>query len=147
MSLYVSFFIHGCLCFLCFFGFSLNLSIVCWIVLMSMVAFSSMVFHVGLFCISLMISLLISSFLRSYLLVESVFCCLCTFFGIWLWNVVYIGRWSDSGGEIVPAVASVCVSVVSIVSSRVAVLWVGSYRVGVVIVVCKLFSLRKLWNW
>ena len=46
----------------------------------------------------------------------------------------------------VPDVVSVVTSVVSITSMRVAV-WYGSwlwYRVGVVIVVLKLFSIRKL---
>ena len=66
--------------------------------------------------------------------------------GVGLWNIVYIGKWSESGGDIVPAVVSLCVIVVSTMSSIVAVLWVGSYLVGVVIVVWRLFSMRKLWN-
>jgi hypothetical protein len=36
--------------------------------------------------------------------------------------------------------------VVSMVSIKVAVLYMGSYLVGVVIVVYRLFSVRKLWN-
>ena len=60
---------------------------------------------------------------------------------------MYIGRWSDDGEEIVPAVVSMCVNVVNIVSIRVAVLWVGSYLVGVVIVVWRSCSIKKLWNW
>ena len=44
----------------------------------------------------------------------------------------------------VPAVTVICVSVVSVVSIRVAVpMCTGSYRVGVVIVVCSSFPLRK----
>ena len=46
----------------------------------------------------------------------------------------------------VPAVAFVCESVVSITSMRVFVWCLVSYLVGVVIVVCKLFSMRKRWS-
>jgi hypothetical protein len=55
-----------------------------------------------------------------------------------------VGRWSVMGGDIVPAVISVSVSVVRVTSIRVEVLWWSSYLVGVVIVVCRLFSMRKL---
>ena len=45
------------------------------------------------------------------------------------------------GGEMVPAVALTSVSVVSVTSMSVAVLvCISSYRVGVVMVVCRLFS-------
>ena len=47
-------------------------------------------------------------------------------------------RWSDSGGDIVPDVMCVSVSVVRMTSMSVFVLWCGSYRVGVVMVVCRL---------
>ena len=43
------------------------------------------------------------------------------------------------GNEMVLAVVVVCVSVVSVTSMRVEVLWWESYLVGVVIVVCRLF--------
>lgn len=55
-----------------------------------------------------------------------------------------VGRWSESGGDRVPAVMVVSESVVSTTSMRVAVLWWGSYLVGVVIVVWRLFSMRKV---
>ena len=66
------------------------------------------------------------------------------FRGVGSWNTVYIGRWSESGGEIVPAVVSLWVIVVSMVSISEYVLCVGSYLVGVVIVVWRLFSVREL---
>lgn len=44
----------------------------------------------------------------------------------------------------VPAVVAMSVSVVSVTSIEVEELWSGSYLVGVVIVVCRLFSMRKL---
>ena len=48
------------------------------------------------------------------------------------------------GGEMVPAVALTSVSVVSVTSMTVAVLvCISSYRVGVVMVVCRLFSSSK----
>ena len=85
----------------------------------------------------------ILSLWRWYLLRESCllvcFCCL----GVLLWNMVYIARWSASGGDIVPAVAAVWFSVVSTTSMSVLVLWCGSHRVGVVIVVFISFSVRK----
>lgn len=45
-----------------------------------------------------------------------------------------MGRWSESGGEIVPAVVVASARVVRITSMSVSVLWVGSFRVCVVIV-------------
>lgn len=48
------------------------------------------------------------------------------------------------GGEMVPAVMCVVVSVVRVGSMSVGVLWTGSYLVGVVIVVCRLFVVRRL---
>ena len=48
------------------------------------------------------------------------------------------------GGDMVPAVICVFMSVVSVTSMSVAVSWCGSYLVGVTIVVCRLFSIRKL---
>lgn len=53
-----------------------------------------------------------------------------------------MGRWSDSGGLMVPAVTLTGI-VVTMMSSSVAVLCVSSYRVGVVIVVFRLFSVRN----
>ena len=38
-----------------------------------------------------------------------------------LWKIVYVGRWSDSGGDMVPAVIWVSVRVVSVISISVAV--------------------------
>ena len=49
-------------------------------------------------------------------------------------------------GAIVPAVVVVWVSVVSTTSIRVSESYLVSYLVGVVIVVCRLFSTRKLWK-
>ena len=47
----------------------------------------------------------------------------------------------------VPAVVATSVSVVSMTSMSVAVpMWVSSYRVGVVMVVCRLFSMSSAWN-
>jgi len=66
------------------------------------------------------------------------------FLGVCLCMIVYVGRWSVMGGDIVPAVMSVSMIVVRVLSMRVAVLWCGSYLVGEVIVVCRLFSMRKL---
>ena len=57
--------------------------------------------------------------------------------------IAYVGRWSDSGGDMVPAVICALVSVVSIGSMSVCVLYLSSYLVGVVIVVCRLFSSSK----
>ena len=48
-------------------------------------------------------------------------------------KIVRVGRWSVRGGDIVPAVVGVVMSVVKVTSRRVAVLWTGSCRVGVVI--------------
>ena len=50
------------------------------------------------------------------------------------------------GGEIVPAVTLVAVSVVSVRSMSVAELCAGLYRVGVVIVVRRLLQIRKSVN-
>ena len=51
------------------------------------------------------------------------------------------------GGDTVPAITGVWVSVVSVTSMMVAVfLWYESYLVGVVIVVCRLVSVRKSRN-
>lgn len=57
-----------------------------------------------------------------------------------------MARWSDSGGDMVPAVTAVSGSVVRITSMSVAVLCTGSVRVGEVMVVKRLFSIRKLWK-
>ena len=85
----------------------------------------------------------ILSFRRWYLLSESCFlACLCCL-GELSWKMVYIARWSARGGDIVPAVAVVWFSVVSTTSMSVSVLWYGSRRVGVVIVVFSSFSFRK----
>lgn len=81
-----------------------------------------------------------------YLLMVSVLVLFCCCVGSFVLNMVYVARWSVIGGEMVPAVVVVWVSVVSVTSMRLDVLWWGSYLVGVVIVVCKLFSMRKLWN-
>ena len=48
------------------------------------------------------------------------------------------------GGDIVPAVISVSTSVVRVTSMSVAVLCCGSYLVGVIIVVCRLLTIKKL---
>ena len=56
-------------------------------------------------------------------------------------------RWSESGGERVPAVVAVSARVVSVTSMREAELWTSSYLVGVVMVVKRSFSMRKLWKW
>lgn len=60
--------------------------------------------------------------------------------------MVMVGRWSERGGEIVPAVIWVSVRVASVRSMSVAVLWTGSWRVGVVMVVWRLFSMRRFVN-
>ncbi len=59
----------------------------------------------------------------SYRCVDSVFCCIVLCLGSGLWKIVYVGRWSDIGGESVPAVICVSVSVVRTTSMRDAVLW------------------------
>ena len=77
-----------------------------------------------------------------YWAVVSTFC-LFIFLGVGLCMMVYVGRWSVMGGDIVPAVISVSVIVVRVLSMRVEVLWCGSCLVGEVIVVYRLFSMRK----
>ena len=69
----MSLFVHGCLYsfFLFFFGCILNLSIVCCSVLIRLVIFSSVFVPGGVFLISVMISLLISSLF-----------CLISFYGL-----------------------------------------------------------------
>ena len=79
-----------------------------------------------------------------YLVVDSCFRVCVSHLGVTSWKMVYIGRWSDRGGDSVPAVAATFVRFVSVTSIRVDVWWCGSYRVGVVIVVCRLFSIMKL---
>ena len=81
-----------------------------------------------------------------YLLMESGLVFLCCWAVILVLKMVYVARWSVMGGEMVPAVVVVCVKVVSVTSMRVEVLWWESYLVGVVIVVCRLFSTRKSWK-
>ena len=81
-----------------------------------------------------------------YLLMDSILVLLCRCVCSFVLKKVYVARWSVIGGEMVPAVVVVWMSVVSVTSMRVDVLWWGSYLVGVVIVVCRLFSMRKLWN-
>ena len=71
----------------------------------------------------------------SYWLLLSLFSIRCFLCGGVVWNVVYIGRWSDSGGDIVPAVAGACVFVVSMTSMSVEAAEEVLYRVGVVMVV------------
>ena len=68
------------------------------------------------------------------------FCCLGV---LWL-RMTYVWRWSEIGGDIVPDVTVVSVSVVRMTSMRVAVWWTGSYRVGVVTVVWRLFSVISM---
>ena len=75
---------------------------------------------------------------------ESVFTLLFVFLDSCLWNIVSVGRWSDIGGEIVPAVI-LLVLVVSNGSISVAELWVVSYLVGVVMVVCRLLFCSCWW--
>ena len=81
-----------------------------------------------------------------YLLIDSVFVLSCFCACILVLKMEYVARWSVMGGEMVPAVVAVWVSVVSVMSMRVDVPWWGLYLVGVVIVVCKLFSRRKWWK-
>jgi len=57
-----------------------------------------------------------------YRYVESVFCLFFVFLGIWLWKIVRVGKWSERGGEMVPAVIRVSVRVVRQGSMSVAVL-------------------------
>ena len=78
-----------------------------------------------------------------YCAVESVGCACVCFLLSFEWKIVYVGRWSDIGGAIVPAVTCVSVIVVSTWSIIECVLCCGSYRVGVVIVVCRLFSISR----
>lgn len=79
-----------------------------------------------------------------YLAIDSVL------FGLFVWvvgllKIVRVGRWSVIAGAIVPAVISISVSVVSVLSISVAASGcASSYLVGVVMVVCRLFSTRKL---
>ena len=70
--------------------------------------------------------------------------CVFVFLGVGLCMMVQVGRWSVMGGEMVPAVMSVSVIVVRVLSIRVLVSWCGSCLVGEVIVVCRVFSMRKL---
>ena len=82
-------------------------------------------------------------FVLLYCVVDSVGFWLCVVLFIVVWKIVSVGKWSAIGGDVVPAVVGVCVSVVSVWSIIVPVLCCGSYRVGVVIVVLRLFSIRK----
>ena len=59
------------------------------------------------------------------------------FLGVFISKMVRVGRWSDSGGDIVPAVTGVSVCVVSVTSMMVLLLYRVSYLVGVVVVVCR----------
>lgn len=97
-------------------------------------------------CIADFVSAMMAFLCLLYLLMESVLVFLCCWAVILVLKMVYVARWSVMGGEMVPAVVVVCVSVVSVTSMRVEVLWWESYLVGVVIVVCRLFSTRKLWK-
>ena len=81
-----------------------------------------------------------------YLLMDRVLVVFFCRVGSLVLKTVYVARWSVMGGEIVPVVVVVWVSVVSTTSRRVAVACVSLYLVGVVIVVCRLFSRRKSWN-
>ena len=57
---------------------------------------------------------------------------------------MFVGIWSVIGGSMVPAVMFTLVIVVSVTSMAVAVsMCTGSCLVGVMIVVCRLFSTRK----
>ena len=85
--------------------------------------------------ISVLISLVISVLCFSYLPRDSILCLLFCCCGGGLWMIAYVGRWSESGGDIVPDVMCVSMSVVSMTSMSVQVLWCGSSLVGVVIVV------------
>ena len=84
----------------------------------------------------------ISCFFLLYLFVESVFSSGCVL-GVFSCIMVHVGIWSDSGGSMVPAVIVVSVSVVSVVSMSESVWCCGSCLVGVMMVVCRLFSRRK----
>ena len=74
---------------------------------------------------------------------ESVFILLFVFLDSCLWNMVSVGRWSDIGGEMVPAVI-LFVLAVSTGSISVAELWVVSYLVGVVMVVWRLLLRSRI---
>ena len=53
-----------------------------------------------------------------YLPSESIFWVSCRRRGIGFWKIVYVGRWSVIGGEMVSAVIAVWVSVVRVTSMR-----------------------------
>lgn len=58
-----------------------------------------------------------------YLLMDSVLVLFCCCVGIFVLKMVYVARWSVIGGEMVPAVVVVWVSVVNVMSMRLDVLW------------------------
>ena len=120
-------------------------SIIVWIVFcMLMKCLSVAVYSCVLFMICVIlfsICGIIMCFLLLYCVVDSVGFVFCFVLLTAVWNMVSVGRWSDMGGDTVPAVVGMCVSVVSVGSISECVLCCVSYRVGVVIVVCRLFSI------
>ena len=74
------------------------------------------------FVIVVFMSLRIALLCFIYLRVERIFLVFLDFLGVCLWKMVRVGRWSDSGGEMVPAVTCVSVRVVRVGSMSVAVL-------------------------
>ena len=79
----------------------------------------------------------------SYSLRDNVFCLVLVCLGVCVWRMAYVCKWSEMGGDSVPDVMCVSFSVVRVTSIRVLVLCTGSYLVGVVIVVLRLFSSMK----
>ena len=106
---------------------------------LSVVVYSCVLFMICV--ISFSICGIMMCFLLLYCVVDSVGFVVCFALLIAVWNMVSVGRWSDMGGDTVPAVVGVCVSVVNVGSMSVLVLCCWSYRVGVVIVVWRLFSI------
>lgn len=93
MRLKVLFLIHGCLCFLCFFGLVWNDSIVCWSVSMSVWKVSSIgVSVVGTSLMAFWMAVLMFFWFFWYALLESVCCWFgCSWCGF-VEKIVYIGK-------------------------------------------------------
>ena len=135
---------HGCLRRVV--GFSCR-SMVCWMAVWMLLKCCEVAVYVVVLSCAVMMAAWISGRMVAlcfvYLRADSVALVLVCSLFTFSWNIVYMGRWSDIGGDMVPAVTDVCVSVVKTTSMSVPVSWNGSYLVGVVIVVCRLFSTRK----
>ena len=127
--------------------FSCCSTVCCIAVWMLFKCWSVVVCSLVLICAVMMavrICLRMRSFCLSYLFLESILWFGCFRLGILSWKIVYVGKWSVIGGEMVPAVVAVSVSVVSVGSISEFDLWMSSYLVGVVIVVCKLFCSKNM---